>query len=327
MTVELKEAGQRSIRRDKILGFVRGYGQIGILVALTLVLGVITPSLLSEQNLVNLARQGSIIALVAAGVALVILTANIDLSVGGVLALSGMVAAGLARDGVPIPLAICGAVAVGAVVGALNGVLVAVFGLASFVVTLATMSITTGATLLYSSAKPIAVDDPFLLRLGQGRFLGLPLIIWIALGLFAVLTLVMKFTRFGRYVYAIGGNEEAAKLAGVPVVRYKIAVFTLAGVLASVAGILIAARLGSAVPTAGTGQELTAITAVVLGGMSLFGGEGRIWGVLVGAGLLALIGNALNLLNVDPFFQDIATGTIVILAILFDRYLRVARGT
>lgn len=310
-----------------MLGFVRGYGQVGVLVALTLVLSLFAPRLLTAANLMNLTRQASIIAIVAAGVALVILTANIDLSVGGVLALSGVLAAGLIRDGLPVPIALLVAVGVGALVGAVNGVLVAVFGLASFVVTLATMSITLGATLLYSTAKPIAVADPFLLYLGQGRLMGLPVIVWIALLLFVVLTFTMRQTRFGRYVYAIGGNEEAAKLAGVPVVRYKITVFVLAGMLAGLAGVIIAARLGSAVPTAGVGQELTAITAVVLGGISLFGGEGRIWSVLVGAGLLALIGNSLNLLNVNSYFQNIATGAIVIIAILFDRYLRVARRT
>ncbi|MEW9613370.1 ABC transporter permease [Shinella sp. S4-D37] len=308
--------------RMTVFRFLRSYGQIAVLVLLALILSLFTPRMFTEVNLMNLARQTSIIALVAAGQTLIILTGAIDLSVGAVLALCAVIFAGLLQSGYDLPVALAGALFVGALAGLVNGVLVARFRLASFVVTLATLSVAKGLTLLYTGASPIAITSESALVLGQARWLGIPAPIWLAIGVYALLWFIMRATIFGRYVYAIGGNEEAAILAAVSVTRYKIYVFLLAGVLTGFAGVVLASRLGSAVPTAGDGMELVAITAVVLGGTSLLGGEGRVWATIVGAALLNLISNALNLLNVNSYYQAVATGCIVAIAVLADRYLR-----
>ncbi|MDW6023659.1 ABC transporter permease [Mesorhizobium sp. BAC0120] len=315
-------AGAQRINGEQMLKFLRSYGQIGVFVILLLVLSFFTPRMLTEVNLVNLARQTSIIALVAAGQTLVILIGSIDLSVGAVLALAAVVFAGVLQDGFSFPVALLAAIAVGGAAGLMNGILVARFRLASFVVTLAMLSVAKGLTLIYTGASPIAITNPTALIMGQDRWFGLPAPIWLAIAVYLVLWVVMRATIFGRYVYAIGGNEEAAVLAAVPVVRNKIYVFTIAGVLTAFAGAVLASRLGSAVPTAGDGMELIAITAVVLGGISLLGGEGRVWATIVGAALLNLISNALNLLNVNSYYQAVATGCIVAAAVLADRYLR-----
>lgn len=317
MTVSNAQANRMTVFR-----FLRSYGQIAVLVLLALILSLFTPRMFTEVNLMNLARQTSIIALVAAGQTLIILTGAIDLSVGAVLALGAVIFAGLLQGGYDLPVALAGALFVGALAGLVNGVMVARFRLASFVVTLATLSVAKGLTLLYTGASPIAITSESALVLGQARWFGIPAPIWLAIGVYALLWFVMRATIFGRYVYAIGGNEEAAILAAVPVTRYKIYVFVLAGVLTGFAGVVLASRLGSAVPTAGDGMELVAITAVVLGGTSLLGGEGRIWATIVGAALLNLISNALNLLNVNSYYQAVATGCIVAIAVLADRYLR-----
>ena len=308
--------------RMTVFRFLRSYGQIAVLVLLALILSLFTPRMFTEVNLMNLARQTSIIALVAAGQTLIILTGAIDLSVGAVLALCAVIFAGLLQSGYDLPVALAGGLFVGALAGLVNGVLVARFRLASFVVTLAMLSVAKGLTLLYTGASPIAITSESALVLGQARWFSIPAPIWLAIGVYTLLWFIMRATIFGRYVYAIGGNEEAAILAAVPVTRYKIYVFLLAGVLTGFAGVVLASRLGSAVPTAGDGMELVAITAVVLGGTSLLGGEGRIWATIVGAALLNLISNALNLLNVNSYYQAVATGCIVAIAVLADRYLR-----
>ncbi len=309
-------------RRAGLAPFLRTYGMLVVLVLLAGAIDLLQPRTLSPTNVVNLARQISITALIASGETLVILSANIDLSVGAVLTFAGVLSAGVLRDtGSPLLAVTVGLVAGGAA-GAANGVVVSKGRVASFIVTLAVAGILGGMTLLYTNASPIPVENDALLTLGQGRVFGVPIPIVIAVAVYVALWVLLERTRFGRYVYAIGGNEVAARLAGVNVDRYKIAIFVLAGALAGLSGIVLTARLGSGVPTLGTGEELVAITAVVLGGTSLFGGEGRIWGTLVGAAILELIGNGLNLLNVAPFYQSIVTGVVVLFAVLADRLLR-----
>jgi ribose transport system permease protein len=265
--------------------------------------------------------------LFAAGETLVILARQIDLSVGSTLGLSGVVSAGTLEHTNSVAAAITVGLGVGAAVGLVNGVLVAKARLASFVVTLATLSIAAGLMLVYTGAEPIAVMNNNFLFIGEGAIAGIPMPILITVALYALLWFVLRRTKFGRYNYAIGGNEEAARLAGVPVERYKLLIFVVAGLISGLAGIVLAARLGSGTPTLGSGYELDAITAVVLGGTSLFGGEGKIWGTLVGAAILELIGNGLNLLNVASFYQSIVTGIVVILAISADRLFRGRQAT
>ena len=306
--------------------YSRDYGMLVVLVVLLAVLSLLDPTTLAPVNIKNLARQVSITAMFAAGETLVILGRMIDLSVGSVLGLSAVISAGVLARTNNAAAAIVAGLAVGAIMGALNGVLVAYARLAAFVVTLATLAIAGGLTLLYTGARPIAVENSAYLFLGQGDVAGVPMPIIISIVLYASLWFLLSRTTFGRYNYAIGGNEEAARLAGVPVERYKLTIFVVAGLIAGLSGMVLTARLGSGVPTLGTGYELTAITAVVLGGTSLFGGEGKIWGTIVGAAILALIGNGLNLLNVEAFYQSIVTGVVVIIAISLDRLLQAYRG-
>jgi ribose/xylose/arabinose/galactoside ABC-type transport system permease subunit len=309
-------------KTESLATLFRTYGMLFVLLLLIGALGIAEHRALSVANAVNLARQISITALIASGQTLVILSGNIDLSVGAVLGLAGVVSAGVLRDtGSPV-LALLAGVAVGAVFGFINGVIVAKGKVASFIVTLATLGIASGFTLIYTGARPIPVENETFLLLGQGKIGGVPIPILLVLATYFVLWLVLTRTRFGCYTYAIGGNELATRLSGIPVSRYKILIFTVGGCLAGLTGVVLVSRLGSGVPTLGSGFELIAITAVVLGGTSLFGGEGHIWGTLVGAAITGVISNGLNLLNVGPYYHDIVTGVVVLLAILSDRWLR-----
>jgi ribose/xylose/arabinose/galactoside ABC-type transport system permease subunit len=294
-----------------------------VLVVLLVALGMLQPRALNVTNVLNLARQISITALVSAGQTLVILAAQIDLSVGSVLGLAGVIAAGVLRDTGSATLAVLAGLGVGGACGLVNGVIVAKGKVAAFIVTLATLGIANGIVLLYTGARPIAVQDEAFAFLGEGKLGGVPFPIILALVVYVVLWFVLSRTRFGRYNYAIGGNELATRLAGVPVDRYKIYIFVTAGVLAGLTGVVLTARLGSGVPTLGIGFELISITAVVLGGTSLFGGEGRIWGTLVGAAITGVIANGLSILGVGAYYQPVVTGIVILIAVLADRWLQV----
>jgi ribose/xylose/arabinose/galactoside ABC-type transport system permease subunit len=310
------------MKHNSTAQFFRTYGMFFVLLVLLAVLGITEPRSLSPTNAVNLARQISITALIAAGETLIILSGNIDLSVGSVLGLSGVISAGVLRDTQSPLLAVLAGLLVGALAGFFNGIIVAKGKVASFIVTLATLGIASGFTLLYTGARPIPVTDEAFLFLGQGKILGLPVPILIMAGVYIILWIVLTRTVFGTYIYAIGGNELATKLSGVGVDRYKVLIFTLGGVLAGLTGVVLVSRVGSGVPTLGSGYEIIAVTAVVLGGTSLFGGEGLIWGTLIGASITGIISNGLNLLNIGPYYQHIVTGVVVLIAILLDKWLR-----
>jgi ribose/xylose/arabinose/galactoside ABC-type transport system permease subunit len=310
--------------RAALAGFLRLYGMLLILIVLIVALGILQPRALNPTNVLNLARQISITALVSAGQTLVILAAQIDLSVGSVLGLAGVIAAGVLRDSGSAVLAVLAGLAVGAACGWVNGVIVAKGKVAAFIVTLATLGIANGIVLIYTGARPIAVENDAFAFLGEGKIDGIPFPIILAAIVYVLLWVVLNKTPFGRYNYAIGGNELATRLAGIPVDRYKIYIFVSAGVLAGLTGIVLTARLGSGVPTLGTGFELISITAVVLGGTSLFGGEGKIWGTLVGAAITGIIANGLSILGVGAYYQPVVTGVVIVLAVLADRWLRVS---
>ena len=310
------------MNRTSAARFFRLYGMILVLIVLVAALRVLQPRALGMANVLNLARQISITALVSAGQTLVILAAQIDLSVGSVLGLAGVVAAGVLRDTDSAAMAVAAGLGVGAACGFANGIVVAKGKVASFIVTLATLGVANGVILLYTGARPIAVQNDDFMYLGEGKWLGVPVPIILAAIVYVALWFILSRTRFGRYNYAIGGNELATRLAGVPVDRYKIYIFMSAGALAGLTGIVLTARLGSGVPTLGIGFELVSITAVVLGGTSLFGGEGRIWGTLVGAAITGVITNGLSILGVGAYYQPVVTGIVILVAVLADRWLR-----
>ena len=298
--------------------------KLGPFIALLVVtagLAVMSPDFLTVANLLNVMRQVSINALIAFGMTLVILLGGIDLSVGSILALSSVFTATLISRGTDPVVATLVGIASGAVMGAANGLVIAKGKVAPFIATLGTMTILRGLALVLSNGSPVTgINSDFFTMLGGGYVANLiPIpVIWMAL-MFAVIWFVLKKTVFGRHVYAVGGNEEASRLSGVSVDGVKIWVYTLSGAMSAMAGIILTSRLNSAQPTAGAGYELDAIAAVVLGGTSLTGGRGWIFGTLVGALLIGVLNNGLNLLGVSSFYQQVIKGVVILLAVLIDR--------
>ena len=278
---------------------------------------LLSPNFLSERNVLNVLRQSSMLGVVTVGMTFVILTAGIDLSVGMTLSLYSVVGALLFADGTgyPLPVVILATLALGAAVGAFNAGIIIWRGVAPFIVTLAMMAIGSGAALTISGGKPIGGIQGTYAWLGAGSIGFVPVPVIIMLAAFVLGGLVLRFTPYGRQVYAIGGNEEAARLSGIPVNRVKLVTYMVSNVSAALGGIIFSARVTVGDPWAGRGLELDAIASVVLGGTSLFGGVGSLWGTLLGALIISMINNLLNLLNVSPYTQGIAKGFIILVAV------------
>jgi len=303
----------------RLQNMLRRYSVALILLAISLVFAVTSPNFLEPSNLLNIGLQTSIIAIVAIGMTFTILTAGIDLSVGSVMALSGALAAGLAvRNGLGTVPAILLALLAGTAFGAINGTLIVRGGIPPFVATLATLAVARGLTLVYTQGRPIAGLDKSFVWLGNGRILGLPVPVILMIAAAIIAWVVLRQTRFGLYVYATGGNEETTRLAGVSPVRIKLAVYMISGFMAALGGVLLTARLASAQPNAATGWELDAIAAPVLGGVSLFGGVGGVVGTIIGAFIIGVLRNGLNLLRVPSYYQQVITGVVLVLAVMLD---------
>ena len=304
-------------------GLVRGgrwvdYGFVAVFVILVVVAAVSSEFFFSQTNLTNIARQMVTNGLISLGMLVVILTGGIDLSVGAVVALAGIMAAGLQAD-LPLALAVLLALAVGAAAGTVNGLLVARFRLAPFIVTLATLSAFRGLVYVYSDT-PITPDDPSFRTVLGGGFVGpIPVPVIIMLVCYAAVWLFIGRTSPGRAIVAIGGNAEAVRLAGVNVRRHVVVAYLLSGFFSALAGVLLVSRLGIAQPNVGVGYELDAIAACVIGGAILGGGGGSVVGVLGGVLTLGLIDNLLNLFNVQSYYQQILKGVIIVVAVLARR--------
>lgn len=290
------------------------------LLVLIAVVSTMSPNFFTVNNLFNILQQTSVNAIMAVGMTLVILTSGIDLSVGSLLALTGAVAASIVGIEVNALVAVAAALALGAAIGAVTGVIVARGRVQAFIATLVMMLLLRGVTMVYTNGSPINTgfsDNADLFGwFGIGRPLGIPTPVWIMAIVFLAAWYMLHHTRLGRYIYALGGNEAATRLSGISVNKVKIIVYALCGMLASLAGIIEVARLSSAQPTAGTGYELDAIAAVVLGGTSLAGGKGRIVGTLIGALILGFLNNGLNLLGVSSYYQMIVKAVVILLATL-----------
>lgn len=293
-------------------------GILMVLVVLVALMSVIAPNFLTTDNLFNVARSISINAILAAGLTFVILTAGIDLSVGSTVAVAGVAAVLVAIAGVPAPLAVLVGILAGALAGLVNGLLVAYMSLAAFIVTLAAMTYLRGLAYTMTDGQPI-VDNMLSFRdIGNGYMAGVPVPVVVMVIVYIVAWFLLERTRYGRHVYAVGGNAEAARLAGVPVKRVLTSVYVVAGACAGLAGVIFAARVVSAQPTAGTGYELDAIAAVVLGGTSLMGGRGRIIGTLIGSMILGVLTTGLILMNVPFFTQLLIKGAVIVVAVSID---------
>ena len=311
-------------REERVLSFGDVFGRdAGGLIVLLVLFGAMTlasDEFLTGDNMANLARQVAIFGIIAVGQLLVILTAGIDLSVGSVLGLTGCVTAQLLVEGMPVPLAIVVGLLVGVVLGLFNGGLVAYGKLPPFIVTLGMLGIARGVVLVLTDASTVQPLPESFGNIANGDFLGLPNLLWMFAVVVGVTAFVLRRTVFGRYIYAVGSNPESARLSGVPVTAVLVSVYSIAGLLAAVGGVLFASRLNAGIPTAGTGYELNAIAACVIGGASLFGAKGGAFGAAAGALIVATLNNGGNLLAVNAFYLQIIIGALILIAVAFDQW-------
>jgi ribose transport system permease protein len=310
---------RRSNSASVLSKWLRHYG--GIVCGLIVLCGLfalLSPNFLSLSNLLNIVLQVSIIAILGFGMTYVLLLGDIDLSVGAVMALVGTVAAFAMQHGVHPVLAVLAAMLAGLALGWVNGALSALLTIPSFIVTVATMGVFRGLAYITSAGVPISIDDDRFAALGNGTFLGVAIPIWVLALLMVLNHFVLSRTVFGRKAYLAGGNREAALYSGINVRRLRIFIFMISGLMASIGGVLMTSRLYSAQPNAGMGYELDAIAAAVLGGTSLSGGYGTIVGTLIGALIIGVINNGMNLLSVPYFYQLIVKGVVILVAVCID---------
>ena len=307
--------------REKLLNkkVLETYSLILIVLGLFIALSVMSRAFLTPSNLLNVSRQISINGILAIGMTFVILTGGIDLSVGSVVAFCGIVSAGLIRDvGLPVLPVVAVSLVIGTIMGLLNGYFVAFWNAAPFVVTLSFMTIARGMTFVYCSGRPISPLTPEFLQIGRGDIFGLPIPAFILLLVFLAGFAILKYFRIGRYIFAVGGNENSAIISGINVRLVKIFAYAVSGCLCGLVGIILTSRVSAGMPQAAVSYELDAIAAAVIGGTSLSGGRGRLWGTILGALLLGIVSNGLDLLNVSSFYQQIVKGVIILGAILID---------
>ena len=319
-------------RRTDVVSVLGKFAPLIFLAALVVILSVLRPNFLSAFNLFNVMRQISFIGILAVGMTFVILTAGIDLSVGSLLAFSGIVCATVAKGsrslleggvtdpgGVRVLLAALAAILVGMIIGLLQGSLTARAGIPAFIVTLGGLGAWRGATLLWTNGQPISSFSDDFKFWGQGFIGPLPVPVIFFLAMVIIGQIVLKYTQYGRWIYALGGNPEASRLSGLNVKMLITSVYVISGFCAGLAGFLLTSRLNSAEQVAGQGYELQAIAAVVIGGTSLFGGQGTMVGTLIGAMLIGVLNNGLVILNVSPYYQQIVIGAIIVLSVYIDQ--------
>jgi ribose transport system permease protein len=309
----------RSSVLNKSAKAVRQLSVLGFLLLLVVVFTGLADGFLTVSNAMNIALQTSMIAIVAIGMSFVIFTAGIDLSVGSVMALSGALAAGVAVNfGMDTYLTIGVGLVIGLLIGAINGLLIVKGSIPPFVATLSMLAVARGLTLVYTQGRPIAGLDERFIYFGSGQVLGIPLPVIIMIVIALLAHIITRYTPFGLHVYSTGGNEETTRLAGISPDRIKMAVYMISGFLAALGGILLTSRLWSAQPNAASGWELDAIAAPVLGGTSLFGGVGSIGGTVIGAFIIGVLSNGLNLMGVPSYHQQVIKGLVFILAVTVD---------
>lgn len=299
---------------------IRRYGLILILLLAVIVLSIVSDTFLTFTNIMNVLRQVSINGILAVGMTLVILTGGIDLSIGSLMAVSAVVAASIVSESpsAAVVALIAGMLASGAL-GGVSGTMSSRLNVAPFVATLAMMTIARGIALIYTNGRPIVVDSAAFKFLGQGYLGPVPFPVVVFVLVTALVGIVLYMTKFGRYIFAVGGNENAARISGIRVGRVKIGVYVINGVLSGLAGALLASRISSGQPNSGLGYELDAIAAVVIGGTSLFGGRGSLLGTIVGVLIIGVINNGLNLLDVSSYWQQIIKGVIIAGAVILDQ--------
>jgi ribose/xylose/arabinose/galactoside ABC-type transport system permease subunit len=312
--------------RHRLSASGRRLGTLAGLFGLCVLLWALTPHFLTVSNLLNVLEQTSINAVIAAGMTFVIISGGIDLSVGSLVAVAGVVLAAALHAGAPIPIALAASLAVGFGFGLLNGLAITWGRLPPFIATLGMMSIARGCALLFTEGRPVSGFDLSFRSIATARLAGIPAPVFVTIAVYLVAHFVLSETRFGRYVYSMGGNEEATRLSGVNVRLHKTLVYGVSGLASAVAAVLLTARLNSAQPIAGIMYELDAIAATVIGGTSLMGGEGGLGGTIIGALIMGVLRNGLNLLGVSSFVQQIVIGLVIVFAVLIDTVLKARKG-
>ncbi len=298
---------------------LKNYGIVFAFFLICVAMAFLSPVFLRWTNILNVIRQTSIYGIMAVGMTFVILTGGIDLSVGSILAFAGAIAAGLLKADASLLLILIATIGMGAALGLANGLFITIGRITPFVVTLGMMSIARSLTLIFTQGYPISGFGDQFRYIGGGDLLGIPFPIVIFLLTVVVAWIILTQTRLGRYTYAIGGNEETVRLSGIRSKVYKTIVYVISGVTSAISALILTSRLNSAEPVAGVGFELDVIAAVVIGGTSLMGGRGGVWGTLVGALLIGVINNGMILLGISPYFQQLVKGLIIIGAVLLDR--------
>ncbi len=314
--------------KDILMKFIKNKPLMVLLVT-SIVISILEPRFLTTGNLMTILRQTSINAVIATGMTFVILVGGIDLSVGSVLGFTGAIAATMISGGTNIVVVILTVLILGTFIGFVNGSLITVGRLQPFIATLGTVTLLRGLLLVFSQGRPIGTGNTegseLFNAIGRGFFGPIPIPVYLMLFIFIIAYYMLNHTRMGRYIYSTGSNEEATMYSGIKTNRVKLFVYAASGMMASIAGVLITARLGSAQPTAGAGYELDAIAAVVLGGTSMAGGIGTITGTAIGALIIGVLNNALNIMQVSSYYQDVAKGIVILVAVLMDRKKKASR--
>jgi ribose transport system permease protein len=322
MSQEISTAGKPSARTKLNFTNLLGLSLLAVLLAMFLILAVSTNTFATPNNISNLARQGAMFAILAVGQTFVIITAGIDLSVGSIAGFSSVIVSLLIQNGLPISVAILITLLGGVAIGAFHAFGIVRMGLPPFIITLATLTALQGAGLLITNGSTINITNDDFTSFSRGAFLGIPNLFWIVVAVAVPGYVYLHLSRFGRYLFAVGSNAEAARLSGVNVARVIYTAYILSALCAAIVGVMLASRTGTGNATQANGWELQAIAASVIGGTSLFGAVGTIWGPLLGAFILATIRNGANLLNVNSFWQYIITGGLIIVIVYLDQLRR-----
>lgn len=317
-TIDLPKVNKSFITKEKLSDYSKRYGMVLILILMVIGISSIKPVFLKSANIINIFKQVAVIGTIAYGVTLVIISEGIDLASGSIVALVGVVSASFATMGGNVFVAILAGLAVGALCGAISGTVIAKTGIPPFIATLGMFSIARGAALIYSGGKPIGHINPSFLYIGAGKIGALPVCVIIFLFMGLVTHIILRKTKFGKSIYAVGGNEKAALICGLNVQKIKVILYTYAGLMAGIGGLILTARVSSGNPTAGVGYELDAIASAVIGGTSLSGGSGFISGTIIGALIIGVLNNGLMLLGVSPYWQQIIKGLIIVGAVVLD---------
>ncbi len=301
---------------------LRNYGVIIGFILLCVIISFASPAFLTMRNILNLLRQSAVVGMISAGMTLIIISGNFDISVGYICGCAGAITAIVLNKGCPFFLMVPVILLFGALVGLVSGTAVAKFAIPSMIATLGMGQVVKGLLLLITGGYPISVKNPIMTWIGKGSFLGIPVPIYLFVLAIVVVNFILQKTVLGRYIYSVGGNDETSRLSGIRVDSIKIITFIISSILAAISGIVLTARVGTATATSGEGYELDAIAAVVIGGTCVSGGEGNAWKTIIGVLFMSVISNSFNLLEVHVYFQYVLKGLIILIAVGFDSYNR-----